>query len=113
MESSPSCSTLSCPTLSPPSPPPANSRARHPSPCGGGPLESSPTSGSGTRRGKCPGYCAWPFHQPAYRPQSALLVAPNGDVGADEMVINLAALLTGTVTNPFENGLFQGPRKTG
>ncbi|GFS46790.1 EXORDIUM like 2 [Actinidia rufa] len=37
------------------------------------------------------------------------LVAPNGDVGVDGMVINLATVLTGTVTNPFNNGYFQGP----
>ncbi|XP_051131707.1 protein EXORDIUM-like 2 [Andrographis paniculata] len=58
---------------------------------------------------QCPGYCAWPFHQPAYGPQAPPLVAPNGDVGADGMVINLAAVLAGAVTNPFNNGYFQGP----
>ncbi|KAG6417423.1 hypothetical protein SASPL_119581 [Salvia splendens] len=56
----------------------------------------------------CPGYCAWPFHQPAYGPQAPPLVAPNGDVGVDGMVINLATVLAGTVTNPFNNGYFQG-----
>ncbi|KAG8364141.1 hypothetical protein BUALT_Bualt19G0096000 [Buddleja alternifolia] len=59
---------------------------------------------------QCPGYCAWPFHQPIYGPQTAPLVAPNGDVGVDGMVINLAAVLAGTVTNPFNNGYFQGPK---
>ncbi|KAK4751797.1 hypothetical protein SAY87_020595 [Trapa incisa] len=29
---------------------------------------------------QCPGYCAWPFHQPIYGPQSPPLVAPNNDV---------------------------------
>ncbi|VVB13792.1 unnamed protein product [Arabis nemorensis] len=48
----------------------------------------------------CPGYCAWPFHQPIYGPQSPPLVAPNGDVGVDGMIINLATLLVNTVTNP-------------
>jgi hypothetical protein len=57
----------------------------------------------------CPGQCAWPFHQPIYGPQSPPLVAPNGDVGVDGMIINLATLLAGTVTNPFNNGYFQGP----
>ncbi|KAL1557839.1 Protein EXORDIUM-like 2 [Salvia divinorum] len=57
----------------------------------------------------CPGYCAWPFHQPAYGPQAPPLVAPNGDVGVDGMVISLATVLAGTVTNPFNNGYFQGP----
>ncbi|OMP01249.1 Phosphate-induced protein 1 [Corchorus olitorius] len=58
---------------------------------------------------QCPGYCAWPFHQPMYGPQTPPLVAPNGDVGVDGMVINLATVLAGTVTNPFNNGYFQGP----
>jgi len=56
---------------------------------------------------QCPGHCAWPFHQPIYGPQSPPLVAPNGDVGIDGMVINLAGLLASTVTNPFGNGYFQ------
>ncbi|KAL4566016.1 hypothetical protein LXL04_030125 [Taraxacum kok-saghyz] len=57
---------------------------------------------------QCPGQCAWPFHQPIYGPQGAPLVAPNNDVGLDGMVINLASLLAGTVTNPFGNGYYQG-----
>ncbi|CAN0846997.1 Protein PHOSPHATE-INDUCED 1 [Linum grandiflorum] len=40
------------------------------------------THGSSLGR-KCPGQCAWPFHQPIYGPQSAPLVAPNNDVGVD------------------------------
>ncbi|RVW65536.1 Protein EXORDIUM-like 2 [Vitis vinifera] len=36
------------------------------------------------------------------------LVSPNGDVGIDGMLINLATVLAGTVTNPFDNGYFQG-----
>ncbi|CAJ1971742.1 unnamed protein product [Sphenostylis stenocarpa] len=58
---------------------------------------------------QCPGQCAWPFHQPIYGPQTAPLVAPNGDVGVDGMVINLATVLAGLVTNPFEDGYYQGP----
>ncbi|KAH1065361.1 hypothetical protein J1N35_030348 [Gossypium stocksii] len=58
---------------------------------------------------QCPGYCAWPFHQPVYGPQTPPLVAPNGDVGVDGMVINLATVLAGTVVNPYNNGYFQGP----
>ncbi|EEF48531.1 protein EXORDIUM-like 2 [Ricinus communis] len=57
---------------------------------------------------QCPGQCAWPFHQPIYGPQNPALVAPNGDVGIDGMVINVATVLAGTVTNPFKNGYFQG-----
>ncbi|EEF48526.1 protein PHOSPHATE-INDUCED 1 [Ricinus communis] len=60
---------------------------------------------------QCPGYCAWPFHQPIYGPQNQPLVAPNNDVGLDGMVINLAGLLAGTATNPFGNGYFQGPKE--
>ena len=56
----------------------------------------------------CPGYCAWPFHQPIYGPQTPPLGAPNNDVGVDGMVINLASLLAGTATNPFGNGYYQG-----
>ncbi|KHN30294.1 hypothetical protein glysoja_042454 [Glycine soja] len=49
---------------------------------------------------QCPGQCAWPFHQPIYGPQNPPLVAPNNDVGLDGMLINVASLLAGTVTNP-------------
>ncbi|XP_048129660.1 protein PHOSPHATE-INDUCED 1-like isoform X1 [Rhodamnia argentea] len=62
----------------------------------------------GNSETQCPGQCAWPFHQPLYGPQSPPLVAPNGDVGIDGMVINLAGLLAGTATNPFSNGYYQG-----
>lgn len=58
---------------------------------------------------QCPGECAWPFHQPIYGPQTPPLGAPNGDVGVDGMIINLATLLAATVTNPFGDGYFQGP----
>ncbi|KNA21831.1 hypothetical protein SOVF_039720 [Spinacia oleracea] len=58
---------------------------------------------------QCTGQCAWPFYQPMYGPQTPPLVAPNGDVGVDGMIINLATLLAGTVTNPFSDGYFQGP----
>lgn len=58
---------------------------------------------------QCPGQCAWPFYQPMYGPQTPPLVAPNGDVGVDGMIINFATLLAGTVTNPYSDGYFQGP----
>ncbi|KAJ8754802.1 hypothetical protein K2173_012726 [Erythroxylum novogranatense] len=63
----------------------------------------------GNSETQCPGQCAWPFHQPLYGPQTPPLVAPNGDVGVDGMIINLATLLANTVTNPFNGGYFQGP----
>ncbi|WOK92179.1 hypothetical protein Cni_G00870 [Canna indica] len=65
----------------------------------------------GNSAAQCPGQCAWPFHQPMYGPQTPPLVAPNGDVGADGMVINLASMLAGAATNPFGDGFFQGPRE--
>jgi hypothetical protein len=65
----------------------------------------------GNSETQCPGQCAWPFHQPIYGPQSPPLVAPNNDVGLDGMEINIASLLAGTVTNPFGNGFFQGPKE--
>lgn len=61
---------------------------------------------SGTQ---CPGQCAWPYALPQYGPQGAeALVAPNADAGMDGMVINMASMLAGTVTNPFNNGYYQG-----
>ncbi|KAL8116596.1 protein EXORDIUM-like 2 [Apium graveolens] len=63
----------------------------------------------GNSETQCAGQCAWPFHQPIYGPQTPPLVAPNGDVGVDGMIINLATVLAGAVTNPFNNGYFQGP----
>ncbi|KAG6402471.1 hypothetical protein SASPL_134666 [Salvia splendens] len=62
----------------------------------------------GNSETQCAGYCAWPFHQPIYGPQSPPLISPNNDVGIDGMVINLSALLAGTATNPFGNGFYQG-----
>ncbi|WVZ73590.1 hypothetical protein U9M48_021877 [Paspalum notatum var. saurae] len=61
----------------------------------------------GNPASQCPGQCAWPFHQPVYGPQSAPLTPPNGDVGVDGMVISLASMIVGTVTNPFGNGFYQ------
>ncbi|PKU74372.1 protein EXORDIUM-like [Dendrobium catenatum] len=59
---------------------------------------------------QCPGQCAWPFHKPVYGPQAPPLVAPNGDVGVDGMVMNLASMIAGAVTNPFGGGFFMGPK---
>jgi Phosphate-induced protein 1 conserved region len=42
---------------------------------------------------------AWPFHKPIYSRQIPPLVAPNADIGIDGMVINLASMIVGVVTN--------------
>ncbi|CAM0944063.1 unnamed protein product [Alopecurus aequalis] len=62
---------------------------------------------------QCPGQCAWPFAQPQYGPQGAPLVAPNGDVGMDGMVMVLATMVAGTVSNPYGDGYYQGPKGAG
>ncbi|TVU28600.1 hypothetical protein EJB05_20122, partial [Eragrostis curvula] len=59
---------------------------------------------------QCPGQCAWPFHQPIYGPQGPPLVAPNGDVGLDGIVMNFASMLAGVATNPFGDAYYQGSR---
>ncbi|KAL6912102.1 hypothetical protein ACP4OV_000907 [Aristida adscensionis] len=59
---------------------------------------------------QCPGQCAWPFHQPLYGPQTPPLVPPSGDVGMDGMVMNIASMLAGAVTNPFRDGFYQGDK---
>ncbi|KAK1605072.1 hypothetical protein QYE76_028745 [Lolium multiflorum] len=65
---------------------------------------------AGNSATQCPGQCAWPFHQPAYGPQTPPLAAPNGDVGMDGLVINVASMVAGAVTNPFGDGFYQGDR---
>ncbi|GJN29254.1 hypothetical protein PR202_gb17461 [Eleusine coracana subsp. coracana] len=46
---------------------------------------------------QCPGKCAWPYGAQQVAP-------PNGDVGVDGMVINVASELAGVVTEPFYQG---------
>ncbi|CAL4885442.1 unnamed protein product [Urochloa decumbens] len=60
---------------------------------------------------QCPGQCAWPFAQPQYGPQGKPLVAPNGDVGMDGLVMVLATMVAGTVTNPYGDAFYQGPKE--
>ncbi|KAL2603120.1 hypothetical protein R1flu_013186 [Riccia fluitans] len=60
---------------------------------------------------QCAGRCAWPFASPKFgSPESfpAPLLAPNGDVGMDGLIINVATILAGGFTNPFGNGYYQG-----
>ncbi|WVZ81934.1 hypothetical protein U9M48_029259 [Paspalum notatum var. saurae] len=60
---------------------------------------------------QCPGQCAWPFAAPAYGPpDSKPLGAPNGDVGADGMMVTLASMVAGAVTNPFGDAYYQGEK---
>ncbi|KAJ9678441.1 hypothetical protein PVL29_020583 [Vitis rotundifolia] len=58
---------------------------------------------------ECPGECAWPFHRTDYGPQGVTLQPPNGNVGADAMVISFASALAGLVTNPYNDGFYDGP----
>eukprot|EP00252_Welwitschia_mirabilis_P007571 TRINITY_DN1907_c0_g1_i1.p1 TRINITY_DN1907_c0_g1~~TRINITY_DN1907_c0_g1_i1.p1 ORF type:complete len:310 (+),score=-29.11 TRINITY_DN1907_c0_g1_i1:172-1101(+) len=69
---------------------------------------SLPFAWVGNSETQCPGTCAWPFHQPMYGPQTPPLIPPNGDVGVDGMIINIATELANTVTNPFNTGYYQG-----
>ncbi|CAM6105919.1 unnamed protein product [Calypogeia fissa] len=63
----------------------------------------------GNAASQCAGRCAWPYAKPMYGPRNFVpLVAPNGDVGVDGMVINIATLLAGIATNPHSNAYFQG-----
>jgi hypothetical protein len=64
----------------------------------------------GNSAAQCPGQCAWPFHKPVYGPQAPALVPPSGDVGMDGMVMNVASMVAGAVTNPFGDGFYQGPK---
>ncbi|XP_047329451.1 protein PHOSPHATE-INDUCED 1-like [Impatiens glandulifera] len=64
----------------------------------------------GNSESQCPGYCAWPFHQPPQKlkqkQNQSLITSPNNDMGMDGMVANFAGLLAATVTNPFGNGYY-------
>ncbi|KAH7431186.1 hypothetical protein KP509_08G035100 [Ceratopteris richardii] len=57
---------------------------------------------------QCPGKCAWPYALPQFGPQTPPLVSPNKDVGLEGMVINVATVLAGAATNPFDTGYYQG-----
>ncbi|EOY10108.1 hypothetical protein QUC31_010188 [Theobroma cacao] len=57
---------------------------------------------------ECPGSCGWPFHQSNYGPKGMVLQPPNVNMAADSMVIALATTLADTVTNPFNNGFYDG-----
>ncbi|CAH8321275.1 unnamed protein product [Eruca vesicaria subsp. sativa] len=81
--------------------------------CGSHGSKSSSVDGGayvwvGNPEKQCPGYCARPFHQPLNGPHSPPLIAPNGDVGVDGMIIHLATLLANTATNTFKSGNVNG-----
>ncbi|CAN6208215.1 unnamed protein product [Urochloa humidicola] len=60
---------------------------------------------------QCPGQCAWPFARPSYGPQDDKpLGAPNGDVGIVGMMVTLASMVAGAVTNPFRDAYYQGEK---
>lgn len=80
---------------------------KHGSAPGGG---SSTYIWAGNSAKQCPGQCAWPFAQPLYGPQGAPLVAPNGDAGMDGLVMVLATMVAGTVTNPYGDAFYQGSK---
>ncbi|XP_062227555.1 protein PHOSPHATE-INDUCED 1-like [Phragmites australis] len=65
---------------------------------------------AGDAASQCPGQCAWPFARPSYGPQDKPLGAPNGDVGVDGMMVTLASMVAGAVTNPFRDAYYQGEK---
>ncbi|PAN24869.1 hypothetical protein PAHAL_4G258100 [Panicum hallii] len=65
----------------------------------------------GNAESQCPGQCAWPFAEPAYGPRGQPpLAPPNGDAGVDGMVVTLASMVAGAVTNPQGDGYYEGAR---
>ncbi|TVU12032.1 hypothetical protein EJB05_45653, partial [Eragrostis curvula] len=65
----------------------------------------------GNAERECPGHCAWPFAKPAYGPQDLPpLVSPNGDAGVDGMVVTLATMVAGAVTDPFGDAYYLGDK---
>ncbi|KAH7439957.1 hypothetical protein KP509_04G084300 [Ceratopteris richardii] len=69
---------------------------------------SMPYAWVGNPATQCPGLCAWPFAKPEYGPPTPPLLPPNQDIGMDGMMINIATILAGAATNPFNSGYFQG-----
>ncbi|KAL6861274.1 hypothetical protein ACP4OV_016974 [Aristida adscensionis] len=63
----------------------------------------------GNAERQCPGQCAWPFARPAYGQRDLPpLVPPNGDAGVDGMVVTLASVVAGAVTDPFGDAYYLG-----
>nr|PNR59198.1 hypothetical protein PHYPA_001989 [Physcomitrium patens] len=61
---------------------------------------------------QCPGLCCWPFANLNYtfmeNSQDKPLLPPSGEVGVDGMIINLAKLIAGAATDPYQNAYYQG-----
>uniref|UniRef100_A0A2C9VAA9 Uncharacterized protein n=1 Tax=Manihot esculenta TaxID=3983 RepID=A0A2C9VAA9_MANES len=55
-----------------------------------GVLENKPYLIVGNPENECPGACAWPFHKSDKGPIGVILNPPNGNVGADTMIIAFA-----------------------
>ncbi|KAF9670434.1 hypothetical protein SADUNF_Sadunf13G0068600 [Salix dunnii] len=64
----------------------------------------------GNPESECPGSCAWPFQKPDRGPLSITLNPPNGNLGADAIVIAFARALAEAVTNPYKTGFYQDNR---
>lgn len=65
----------------------------------------------GDASSQCPGLCCWPFANLEYTstgPANQSLVPPNGDLGGDGMIINLATLIAEAATDPYQNAYYQG-----
>lgn len=63
---------------------------------------------------ECPDACAWPFVSASSGPRGVILQPPSGNIGADAMILSLAAGLADAVTNPMGDGIFMlGPRHAG
>ncbi|KAM7280127.1 hypothetical protein ACFE04_007261 [Oxalis oulophora] len=73
-----------------------------------GVLDFQPYIIVGNPETECPEACAWPFVKSKLTP-GIPLKPPSGNIGADAMVIAFAQALAETVTNPFNNGIYQGP----
>ncbi|KAM3209047.1 hypothetical protein ACQJBY_063626 [Aegilops geniculata] len=58
---------------------------------------------AGNSAAQCPGQCAWPFQQ-----EEPPVLPPNDDLGMDGLVMNVASMLAGAVTDPFGDGFYQG-----
>ncbi|CAM6105916.1 unnamed protein product [Calypogeia fissa] len=64
---------------------------------------------AGNALSQCPSRCVWPFAKAEYGPRTQQpLKPPNQDAGIDGMIINIAEMIAGAATNPFNSGYYQG-----